>query len=228
MTSGSTSRTVVTALAALAVATGLAFWIYGGQKKREAQTATVARVTDCAVRLREALTIEAGPPPEDLAQAVARLDEDVATVDQALQEVRRVASSSNRALTDAADDYLLTAREILKRQADANRYRLQWANSFEALQAHMRRDNRTSAWVQGAVKAREQANRDFRGYSIAADVLANLLDSLAGSQKRIAPYIGAKALVTDDVIAAARKRVQDGSRQAAAQMAAFRQPGAFK
>ena len=86
---GSSSRTIVIAVAGLVVAAALGYWGYGAFKKREAQTTTMAGVTDAAARLREALTIEAGPPPTDRTQTITRLAGHVAAVDQALQEIKR-------------------------------------------------------------------------------------------------------------------------------------------
>ena len=209
---------IIVAVAALLAAMALGYWGYGALKILEAQWTAVGGVKDASERLREALTIEAGPPAADRAQTVRKLDEHVAAVDRFLQKLKWVDASSDQALVDAADDYLLTAREILKRQADAHRYRLQWTESWQALREHMRNDDRTGAWVRQAVKARERANRDFRSYSIAARLFAKLLETLPASQKRIAPHFGPGVLIGNDLLAKARGRALQDAERAAVEM----------
>jgi exonuclease VII large subunit len=222
------SRTIGIAVAAALVAAVLGYWGYGAHKTRAVQSTAVRQVTDAAVRLREALTILAGRPEGDAAQTVQKLDEHAAAVDHGLQELKRLGSSSHQALADAADDYLLTAREILKRQAESQRYRSLWRQSWQALRDHLRHDTRTGAWVQQAVKARERVNRDFRGYSMAAETLEKLLESLAASQKRIAPYTGAGSLIADGLVAKARGRVLDDLQRATAEMDKLKQLDALR
>lgn len=222
------NKTIGIAVAAAVVAAVLGYWGYGAHKSREAQRIALGQVTDAAVRLREALTIAGGRPEADPAQTVKRLDEHASAVDRGLQDLKRVDASSHQALVDAADDYLLTAREILKKQADSHRYRSMWTQSWQALRQHLRHDTRTGAWVQQAVKARERANRDFRGYSIAAEALGKLLESFPASQKRVAPYVGTEALIADDLVARARERVVGDLQRATAEMDKFKQIEALR
>jgi len=206
------SKTLVIAVVAFVIAAGLGYWGYAALKKREGQKSVVAAVTDVSARLREALTIEAGP------QAASKLDEHAAAADRALQEIKRLDASANRALVDAADNYLLTAREILKRQSDRHRHGLALADSLQALRQHMRADNRTGTWVQEAVKARERVNKDYRGYGVAAEVLGKLLESLPATQKSIAPLVGGASMIPGDLIASASKRVQQEAQLAATEV----------
>lgn len=222
------SRTIGIAVTAAVVAAVLGYWGYGAHKSREAQRMALGQVADAAVRLREALTIEVGKSGADPAQIVQKLDEHAAAVDRGLQGLKRVDASNHQALVDAADDYLLTAREILKKQADSHRYRSMWMQSWQALREHLRHDTRTGAWVQQAVKARERANRDFRAYSMAAEALGKLLESFAASQKRVAPYVGTGALIADDLVASARARVAEDLQRATADMDKFSQLEALR
>lgn len=223
MTAGYDYRTLATAVVAFVVATVLGYWGYGAFQKHAAQRTAVAQVTDAAARLREALTLEAGPPVADRARMVKTLDEYAAAVDKGLREVRRRDGSGNQALADAADDYLLTVREILKKQADTHRHRLQWDGSWQALLRHMRSDDHTGAWIGQAVKARERNNRDFRSYGISAEAFDKVLESFRSSQKKIAPHVGAGAWIGDDLLAKARARARKDFQQAATDMERFRQ-----
>lgn len=229
MTPQTRTRTLAIAAVALVVAVALIYWGYSAhKKKREANQAVVALVTDTGVRLRDALGIETAPPTTDRTRFLKKLDEHAATADHNLQTSKRVGAASDQALADAADDYLLTAREILKRHADSYRYRLLLAESTQALRGHMRADNRTGAWVQEAVKAKERVNKDFRGYSLAASTLDKLLATFAASQMKIVPYVEPRMLIQETLVAEARKRVQEDSRQIAAEIEKITLPEAFR
>jgi hypothetical protein len=149
---------------------------------------------------------------------VRRLDEQTAAADRNLSALKGMDSSRQPALAEAADDYLLTGREVLKRVAGVQRYRLLLTESLQALTDHMRADDHSGAWVQQAVKARERANKDHRDLSLAADALDQLLKSLPDSQKKIAPYVEPSVLVEDAVISGARARSLEIAKQAAAEI----------
>jgi len=208
------NKTIVIAAAAFVAAAGLGYWGYSAHKKREGQQSVAQAVTDVSARLREALTMEVSP------QTVGKLDEHAAVADRGLQAVKRLDTTLPRALVDAADNYLLTAREILKRQSDRHRHRLALADSQQALRQHMRADNRSGAWVQEAVKAKERVNRDYHGYSVAAEVLGKLLESFPATQKSMARLV-AHTQIPDDVIANATKRIQQDAQRVASQMGAL-------
>jgi hypothetical protein len=132
------------------------------------------------------------------------------------------------ALAEAADDYLLTSREILKRLVNAQRYRQLLSESLPALIQHTRADNRTGAWVQEAVKARERVNKDHRDLSLATGALDQLLQSFPASQKKIAPFVDPAVLIDDGAIAAARARALEAAKRVSAEIEKTRQPDAFR
>lgn len=209
-------NTKTIAIAALIVAVPLLYWGYSAHKKGGASKTILALVTDTSARLRDALESEAAPPPTDRTKLVKKLDEHAATADASLQTLKRL-DAAPVALADAADDYIVTAREILKKQADSHRYRLLLAESSQALRDHMRHDNHTRAWIQEAIKVKERVNKDYRGYNLAADLLDKLLGSFAVSQKKIAPHAGRAILIEDSLVADARGRVQEDMKLVAAQ-----------
>jgi hypothetical protein len=211
------TRILVVAFVALAVAVAVALWGYSAHKKRELDKAALALVADTAARLRDALAIETAPPTANRAGFVKKLGEHAVSADRNLQKLKRLGSGSDLALTDAADGYVLTAREILKKQAESRRYRLLLEDSSQALRAHMRADNRTGAWVQDAVKVKERVNKDYRDYSLASGALDTLLGSFTASQLKIAPYVEPKVLIADALVGEARRRAREDARQVTAE-----------
>ena len=222
------TKTIAIAAVALVVTVALLIWGYGAHKKRETDKAILALVADSGTRLRDALGIETAPPAADRAQVAKKLDEHAAAADDNLQAFKRLDTGSNQALADAADDYLLTAREILKRQSEGHRYRLLMGESEQALRDHMRRNDHSTAWVQGAVKAKERMNKDFRGYSLSAETLDKLLGSFSSSQQKIAVYVAPAVLIDSTLISNARDRVTKDAKQAAADYEKLNQIEAFR
>ena len=222
MNPASGKKTVVIALVAV-IAVVAAWWGYGEHRKGEQRKAIVALVSDTATRMSSALTATDGGP-----EAARKLEEHTAAADRNLAELKRMNTAREPAFAEAADDYLLTGREILKRLVNVQRYRQLLSESLPALQAHMRADNRTGAWVQEAVKARERVNKDHRDLTIAAGVLDQLLQSFPASQKKIAPFAGPAVLIDDSVLTAARARALEAVKQAAAEIAKTNQPDAFR
>lgn len=221
MTPASKSRSIVIALVVVIAAAG--WWAYGEHQKRELRKAIVALAADTGARMRGALTATAEGP-----EAVRKLEDETAAADRNLAELKRMDVARQQALAEAADDYLLTSREVLKRLVNVQRYRQLLSESLPALIEHMRADNRTGAWVQQAVKARERANKDHRDLSLATGVLDQLLESFPASQKKIAPFVDPAVMIDDGVVAAARARALEAAKQATAEIEKTRQPDAFR
>lgn len=228
MATGSRMKIVPVAVVALVFAAALGYWLFGAQQAREVRKNALASVTDTSARLREALAIETGPAPADRAETVRKLDGHATAVEKHLAALKGADAARDRALADAADYYVVTAREILKRLADSHRYRLLLAESYQALRDHMRSGSRAADWVKGAVKARERVNKDYRGYSLAADALDQILRTLGPAQQKIAPYVEASVLIPESLVEDARARIQAESTRLTAEIERSRQPDAFR
>jgi hypothetical protein len=217
------SRTRIIAIGLVVVGAAIGWWGYGAHQKSELRKTIVGLVADSASRMREALAT-----PADSPETTRRDEEHAAAVERNLAQLKGLAAAREQLLADAADDYLLTSREILKRVVESRRYRQMLTESLQALTEHMRSDNRTGAWVQEAVKARERVNKDHRGYAAAAAALDKLLLSFPDSQKRIAPDVGPAVLIDATAIEAARARVVSAASQAEAEVAKSRQLETFR
>jgi hypothetical protein len=109
---------------------------------------------------------------------------------------------SNAELADAAEQYLVGTREILRRRAEANRLSHKAAGSRAALAAHMTHAaRRDTAWIRTASSLKRQVERDHFDLNMQLGALAELLDSLPQANKRLAPHVEASLLLDE----AARK-----------------------
>ena len=218
MTTG--SRTFLVAAAALIVAAALGYWAYGAQKKGELDKAAMALAQETSRHLQEALSTEAGRPSTETVQAIGEF---AAAANRNLEALKRLDAAGNQALVDALDDYLLTSREILGRQAASYRFRRQLLASTQALRDHMRADNRTGAWVREAVQGKERVEKDYRDYQSAAQALDKLLESFPASLARLASRSKGAPLIDDKLVADARKRSSAALQQATDEVEKIRQ-----
>lgn len=221
MKTGSMPKPLVTALAVVVVAL-IAYWGYTAHEKRELDASVVAAIQESSQRLRSALTLTAGPPEAITMQAAETISTNAEDVDRQLRAVKRADAASNLALVDAADSYLLTVRELLKRISGSHRNRLLLAASTQALRDHMRVDTRTGAWVSEAVRGKARMDRDFRAYRIDTEMVDKLLESFPASQEKIVPYVGPGSLIDEKLVTSARQRTSAALKQAAAENASFR------
>jgi len=181
---------------------------YKGHKKKLDETAIVAAVADSTLILREVLGAEGA------ADAVSRLDAHLA----------RVKAAERTPLADAAEDYVLGAREIARRRADATRLAPPAAAARQALAAHLaaggRRDD---AWFRAAGDLKKRVENAHYELNAALKTLDSLLDGMLESRKRLGPLVGEKLVVGADVVSAARGRVQEELQRSATELERARQ-----
>jgi hypothetical protein len=226
---GLTARTAALGLAALVIASALGYWGVNAYRKGQLQEAVTALVKDSSERLQAALAVETGAVPENAAQMVRKLDDQAQEVDKHVIELRGMSAFPNRGLVDAAEEYMLTVRQILRNQAASHRYRIQVSASERALRDHMRTSNRRSGtWIQEAVRAKDRMEKDYFDYRLSVDTFGRLLESYPATRSKLALQVGAGLLADEAVAASARKRVLANSRRVAADVERARQLAAVR
>jgi hypothetical protein len=224
---GLTIRTAALLAAALVVTSALGYWGVSAYRKSQLHKAVSALVEDTSERLQAALAIDPGAAPTD--QTVGRLDDHAQEVDKHVLELRGMSASPDRALVDAAEEYMLTVRQILRNQAASHRYRIQVSASDRALRDHMRAAKRRSAsWIQEALRAKDRLEKDYFDYRLSAEALSRLLESYPDARKKLALQ-GHGALLADEAAAAtARRRALDSARRLADEVQRARQLAAVR
>lgn len=198
----SRTATVVVAAAGLAIAAGVGYGLHITVKKRNEQRAVVSVVGETTTQLRTAWK---SASPHILEKIEGNL---------------RVAKSwSNPQLSLATEHYLIGAREILRRRAEADRLAKKAAASRAALSAHMKRAaHRDQRWIRTATDLQKQAERDHLDLDRQLKTLADLLDSFSDSQKRLTPHVEASLLFDDGVRRQAYREVLEEAKRASAEM----------
>ena len=208
--SGFRAKALLVALVTLTGGSAFGYWSYIGyqqREQRELRDEVAALVQDTAVRLRAGLASQPGGINPDNPEALRSLYDHAVMVDGHLKKFRNLDVSSLAHFGDAADDYLLTSREILLRRASTQRYRLKIADDLRSLRKHMRTDDATGAWITAAVRAKERVDEVYRDYRMASTALRELLQSLPAAQAKIAPHVDAALLIDDSLVNDTHQRV---------------------
>jgi hypothetical protein len=204
------------------------YWGAGAYLKAQLQKSVAVLVRDSSERLEAALALETDAATSSSAQTVARLDEQAQEVDKHVIEMRDMNSSRNRELAAAAEDYLLTVRQILRQLAASHRYRVQVSASESALREHMRKSGgRSKAWIDEAIRAKDRMERNYFDYRVSAEALERLLASYPSARGKLAAQLAAP-LLTSDVVESARRRALGNYKRIAANVEQARQLAAVR
>jgi hypothetical protein len=205
-------------VAAALVVVAVGYFSYSGYRKSASGREGLELAQGTARVLKEALSVDPARPSTETAKAIA---DHAAAASRNFDESRRLTAKPE--LMDALDDFLLTGREILTRQAAVHQSRVQMLASTQALRQHMRADNRTGAWVREAVQRKERVEKDYRSFHVAADTFDKLLGAFPASVSRLAKSSGTAPLVDENLMAEARNRSNAVVKQAAGEMEKIRQ-----
>ena len=186
----------------IAVAAGVGYGIHKVAKERNEQRAVVSMVSDTTSYLRSSLK---SASPEVLEKIEGSL---------------RVTKTWNNAeLADATEQYLVGAREIMRRRADANRLTHKASASRAALAAHMQRSaRRDTPWIHTASMLKRQVERDHFDLDVQLKALADLFELLPEANKRLAPHVQASLLLQDDARKSAHREVVEEQLRASAEL----------
>jgi len=195
------------AVVALAVA---GYLTYAAAQKRAQQRQVAEVVRDTTEKLRQALA--AKPAPEL-----------VAGIDANLKAAR---APRDPGLADAAEHYILGAREIARRRVDAERFARQAAASRQALAGHMARAaRRNDGWMRDALALKKKVETDYFDLGVTLKAMDDLLFRLQDSEKRLEPRLGTDSLLEAAAVASARKQAQDEARRATDELNQLRRIG---
>jgi hypothetical protein len=188
---------ILVAAAGVAIAATVGYLLHGEAKKRYEARAVVSIIGEATAQLNNLKT----PSRE--------------TLDKVDGDLRMVKGWSNPDLADAAEQYLLGAREILRRRFDANRMSQKAAASRAALSAHMMRAaHRDTSWIRTALDLKKQVERDHYDLDVQLNALADLLDMQPQANKRLAPHVQASLLLEDSARRSTRRAVLEEAKRA--------------
>jgi hypothetical protein len=200
---GNRTVAVIGSAIALVVVAGLAHFGYAAAQKRSQQRHIKELVVDTTEKLRQVLLAKAA------SDVVAPLD----------ANLKQAKAPRDPGLADAAEEYILGAREIARRRAEADRLSRQAAASRQALAAHMAHaSHRGTGWMDQAIALKKRVEDDHFNLGMELKALDQLLATLPDAEERLAPRVGRDALIDDNLRVAARKQAEDELRRSAADL----------
>ena len=198
----SRNGTIVAAALGIAIAAAVGYGLHLNAKKRAEERALASVLTETTAQLREALQT---PAP--------------GAADQIEGNLRVVKSWSNAEVAEASEQYLIGAREIVRRRAESVRFAQKAAASRAALAAHMNRAGRRDAsWLRTASDLKKQVERHHFDLDVSLKALAELLEMLPDAHKRLAPHVQASLLLEDSVRRQAHTQFLEEAKRAAGEL----------
>jgi len=196
-------RTVIAAVAAI-VAIGFTYAGYVAYEKRALRAQLADAVAAASDRLGPTLAMDVNEPPAGLA---GKLDADVMQTEITLQKIRASATRRDPPLAEAADGYVASVLEVLRRQAGAAQYRAQFVDDRKALAAHMAAAGaRSESWGAEAIRLRKRVDDGYFGYQLAVSSLGNMLAGLADARRKLLVQLPSAKVLAETDIANARDR----------------------
>jgi len=196
-------RIVIIAAATILVAV-LSYGGYAVHQKRELRASVVEAIATASRQLDETLAVDVIAPPAGLAE---RLDANVAQADGALQKLRSLGARRDPQLVEAADPYVASALEVLRRQAGAVRHRARFVEDRDALKEYMARvATRSENWAAEAIRLKKQLEQDNFDYQLTVASLGNMLGGLLEARRKVAAQLPAAPLAEEAAVVRARER----------------------
>jgi hypothetical protein len=192
-------------VAALVIAGAvIGYTMYGKYQKVRQERAVAALVADTTTQLRQALT---SAPTQEM---FSRID----------GNLRSLNAPRQPDLADAAEHYILGAREIVRRRLEAARLAQLAAADRQALTAHMNAagGRRGEAWFRTAIDLKKKVERDHFDLDVTLKALYELLGSLPDPEKRLAPQVSPALLLDERLRVQAREQARADAARAAAEV----------
>ena len=196
-------RSIAIAVVVL-VAASAAYWGFASWQKRTQQAAIASAVGEASVALRQGLgRAPAGDEPK--------------RIEAAMEKLRAANPTRQRDLAEAAEIYLVSARAVVERRAEAARLAQQASASRRQLIAHMASRTRGEAWIRQATELKKRMDQAYFDENVALEALADLLRGLPDSEERIAPQVGKAALVEASVVESAAEQAKADLKRASSE-----------
>jgi len=211
-------RTVFIVLGLLILAAIAAFVVWDRHQTSQLQNATLSHINGATRTLRAAMAPAANTAAH--AQTIAASAEQVG---QDLTALRAAGTSRILLLAAGADGYLVTARELLRRQAIMLDLQGKIGSEIIAFRDHLLAGNRRAAnWTTEAVRLKNRLEQDFREYQRTVEAHTKIADSFPDARKLLAGLVPDSQLIAASEIAAARDAAQAAAKALAAEVEAVR------
>ncbi len=200
--------------------------LYRVHQKRVQHATVSASVLEAGAHLRAALGAEPGKPETADEPAAAKVMESLKALDARDEAVakshaalRAQSGALPRDTVDAADHYLIGAREILRLYAASRRHRHLTVVGLRELWEHMgSRYTQGPGWTTEAVRRKDLLEREYFQYRNTTEAMGRLLDGYPEDRARVVPLLDASPLPDESLVRAARERLLVEGKKLAVEM----------
>lgn len=194
-------RLAVPALVVVALIAG--WWAWTAHDARAQHRAIATLVADASADMR--IWLEGAPTNEQVVAAESRLE--------ALSAAKK---TRKREFAAAAEVYLVGARALAQRRADAARLSEHARAARGALVSHMSgAARRGEGWIREATDLRRRVDQAYGDLKRTLDAVAELTRSMPDATQALAPYVPRSSLVDDAAFDSAHKRAEQQALAAA-------------
>lgn len=207
-------RNLIIALALLVLAAIVAFVAWNRHQTRQLHDTTLEKISAATRDLRTAA---------DPKSSVQIITAGAARVDGDLTALRATATSRILLLAAGADGYLLSARELLRRQAVMLELRDKIGGEIIGFRDHMLSGNRAAAsWTTNAVRLKNQMEQNFREFQRTVEAHTKIADGFPDARKALTSLAPEDRLIKDTEIVAVRDAAIAAAKSLAAEVEAAR------
>ena len=194
--------------------------LYRVHQKRVQHAAASASVLEAGAHLRAALGAEPGKPETaDEPGTPKVLDARYEAVAKSHAALRAQSGALPRETVDAADHYLIGAREILRLYAASRRHHHLTGVGLRELWAHMgSRYAQGPGWTTEAVRHKDLLEREYFQYRNTTEAMGRLLEGYSEDRARVVPLLDASSLPDESLVRAARARLLEEGKNLAVEM----------
>jgi len=220
-------KTVALAAAAALVVAIAGGGLYRAHQKRVQHATVTAWVLEAGTHLRAVLGGEPGSPGMADQPAVPKVLEALDARHEAVAKhhaaLRAHSGALPRETVDAADHYLIGAREILRLYAASRRHHHFTLVGLRELWEHMgSRYTQGPGWTTEAVRRKDLLEREYFQYQNTTEAMARLLEGYAEDRARLAPFLDTSALPDETMARAARARALEEVKKLTVEMERLR------
>lgn len=191
---------------AVLVAAAAGYWAWAGYEKLAQQRSVIQSVAQATTELRNALASAPAPGATE-------------RIDAALERAR---APRDPQLAEAAQQYLTTAREIVRRRAATDKLSQDAAQARQALAAHLAHaSGRGAGWIHQATELKKTVEGRYFDLGSALKAQADLLYGLPASEKGLAPDL----VLEPEVALKVRQQVLEQAARATAELQKARRLG---
>jgi hypothetical protein len=207
-------RNMLLGLVLLFIAAIVAAVAWDRQQTRKLHDVTLARIDTATRALRDAAV--ATPAGSSAVAAGAE------RIDRELTALRDTATGRIQLLAAGADGYLLTVRELLRRQVKMLELRTKIDAGIAAFRAHMA-DRSSADWTGQAVQLKNSLEQDYREFQRTLDAHGKIADSLPEARKALETLAPGDLLVTPAEIKSLRENTLSAATMLSKEISAVRQ-----